>query len=181
MSNGNEQWGLSGEWLGNFTEENEGNEGNMKSWKTTAAGVVAIAAQFVAFRWPEYAPLAAKVTALMAGLGLMAARDNNVTSEQAGAGPAKAGTTNPGLPPYLKVITLGLGLCLFSGCAWGGNAVKMARELAKDPATVTVRIEVGTPWGVQHVALTRVAGTNVVFVTESGAVTQNPGKKSQGE
>lgn len=64
----------------------------MKSWKTTAAGVGAIlvaigaamSAQFDAD--PATSPdWGAVIAAIIAGIGLIMARDNSVTSEQAGA------------------------------------------------------------------------------------------------
>lgn len=67
---------------------------NMKSsWKTTLAGIAAImtagGAALTALTdgnpatEPDYAAL---IAAVMAGVGLLFARDNGVTSEQAGAG-----------------------------------------------------------------------------------------------
>lgn len=60
----------------------------IKSWKTTATGILAIvtalvaAAQALVAGHPvDYATL---VPAVLAGIGLISARDNNVTSEQAG-------------------------------------------------------------------------------------------------
>lgn len=65
----------------------------MKSWKTTAAGVgailVAIGSALTATFDTDPATVAdwgAVVAAIIAGVGLIVARDNNVTSEQAGAG-----------------------------------------------------------------------------------------------
>jgi hypothetical protein len=64
----------------------------MKSWKTTLAGIgsilgalgFALVAQFDAN--PETVPnWGAVISAITAGIGLIAARDNGVTSEQAGA------------------------------------------------------------------------------------------------
>jgi len=64
----------------------------MKSWKTTAAGIAAIVAALATavgalfdadpVTMPDWGAIAA---AVMAGVGLIAARDNGVTSEQAGA------------------------------------------------------------------------------------------------
>ena len=64
----------------------------MKSWKTTVAGIAAIltagGAALTAISdgnpatEPDYAAL---IAACIAGLGLLFARDNNVTSEDAGA------------------------------------------------------------------------------------------------
>ena len=58
----------------------------MKSWKTSLAGLIAIAAPICASIWPKYADAILKASTAAAGCGLLAARDNNVTSEQAGAG-----------------------------------------------------------------------------------------------
>jgi len=63
----------------------------MKSWKTTAAGVVGIvvAVGSAALVWlktgamPDFAPV---IAAVSAGVGLVMARDNDKTSEQVGAG-----------------------------------------------------------------------------------------------
>lgn len=64
----------------------------MKSWKTTVTGIatilgaicMALVAQFD--NNPDTVPnWGAVVTAITAGIGLIAARDNGVTSEQAGA------------------------------------------------------------------------------------------------
>jgi hypothetical protein len=64
----------------------------MKSWKTSAAGIAAIVAALATavgalfdadpLTMPDWGAVAA---AVMAGIGLIAARDNGVTSEQAGA------------------------------------------------------------------------------------------------
>ena len=61
----------------------------MKSWRTTLAGVCAIVAA-LAVAGSDLAAghavnLAALVPAVLSGFGLIAARDNCVTSEQAGA------------------------------------------------------------------------------------------------
>ena len=63
-----------------------------KSWKTTAAGIGAILVALGSILQalfdgnpatePDYAAL---VAAIIAGIGLLAARDNNVSSEDAGA------------------------------------------------------------------------------------------------
>lgn len=64
----------------------------MKSWKTTAAGIAAIVAALATAvgalfdadptTLPDWGAVAA---AILAGVGLIAARDNDVTSEKAGA------------------------------------------------------------------------------------------------
>lgn len=65
----------------------------MKSWKTTAAGIgailVAVGSALTATFDADPATVAdwgAVIAAIIAGAGLIMARDNNVTSEQAGAG-----------------------------------------------------------------------------------------------
>ena len=64
----------------------------MKSWKTTAAGVGAILVAVGAAMSAQFDADAATVpdwgavlAAIIAGIGLIMARDNSVTSEQAGA------------------------------------------------------------------------------------------------
>lgn len=55
-----------------------------KSWRTSVAGIAAIAMAVAPALGVHIPP---EVPAVLAGLGLMAARDNKVTSEQAGAKP----------------------------------------------------------------------------------------------
>lgn len=64
----------------------------MKSWKTTAAGIAAIVAAIALAVSHQFdsdpstiADWTAVITALTAGVGLVLARDNDKTSEQAGA------------------------------------------------------------------------------------------------
>ena len=64
----------------------------MKSWKTTAAGIAAIVAAIALAISHQFdsdqatvADWSAVITALTAGIGLILARDNDKTSEQAGA------------------------------------------------------------------------------------------------
>jgi hypothetical protein len=64
----------------------------MKSWRTTTAGIAAIVVAIATavgalfdadpLTLPDWGAVAA---AIMAGIGLLAARDNKVSSEQAGA------------------------------------------------------------------------------------------------
>jgi hypothetical protein len=58
---------------------------NKTSWKTTTAGVLAIAAIVVQNWFPQYQGILNTVTGVAISLGLIAARDNNVTSEDVGA------------------------------------------------------------------------------------------------
>lgn len=61
------------------------------SWKTTSAGILAIAGGIVRFYFAVKTgqiteeALMTSVTAIVSGIGLLFARDNNVSSEQAGA------------------------------------------------------------------------------------------------
>lgn len=64
----------------------------MKSWKTTAAGIAAIVAAVALAISRQFdtdpatvADWSAVITALTAGIGLVLARDNDKTSERAGA------------------------------------------------------------------------------------------------
>lgn len=73
----------------------------MSSWKTTAAGIGTMAAAIGVAVTAMFdndpttiADWGSVVAAIIAGIGLILARDNNVTSEQAGAStPAGDGTT----------------------------------------------------------------------------------------
>lgn len=53
----------------------------MKSWKTTSAGIIAIAGAIVAFIFTAHdqAAIMAEITALVTGVGLLFAKDSNVT------------------------------------------------------------------------------------------------------
>jgi hypothetical protein len=64
----------------------------MKSWKTTVAGIAAIVASVAAAIVAEFdgdpattAEWGVVITAFIAGIGLLFARDNAVSSEEAGA------------------------------------------------------------------------------------------------
>ena len=88
----------------------------MKSWKTTLCGVLGIVGAAITQFFPEY-PLVFKVGGFMAAigpaLGLLFARDNNVTSEQAGATAPRSGISTP-----LLALAAALGLsALMVGCA----------------------------------------------------------------
>lgn len=60
----------------------------MKSWKTTLAGVAALLTSLgiaiKAFTVGDFATVAASVSGIATGIGLLFARDNNVSSEDAG-------------------------------------------------------------------------------------------------
>lgn len=57
----------------------------MKSWKTTLTGIIAIAGVIVATFWPEHSDLVVKISGALVGLGLISARDNGVSTEEATA------------------------------------------------------------------------------------------------
>lgn len=64
----------------------------MKSWKTTVGGLIALLGTTLAATWPEYSKIGTFLASFGAGLGLLFARDNKVTSEQAGAKPKQEST-----------------------------------------------------------------------------------------
>lgn len=51
----------------------------LKNWKTSLAGLVAIAGVVTATWLPQYSDEVAKVVGMLAGLGLLAAKDGNQT------------------------------------------------------------------------------------------------------
>lgn len=72
-----------------MTEGNKVNKGNMKSWKTTVGGVGSILSGIALILGGvvkgDYSHVPEGLGLIMGGFGLVFARDNNVTSEQAGA------------------------------------------------------------------------------------------------
>lgn len=70
----------------------------------------------------------------------------------------------------ISIAIVGLALVVwFTGCASGA---KLAKELAKDPATVSFSIQLVTPWGQQNVSMAR-SGTNNPAKAAGGAATVN--------
>lgn len=68
-------------------------EGDVKSWRTTLSGVVACIMAVISVITPliddnaaTNPDFTAAIAAFVAGIGLITARDNKVSSEQAGAG-----------------------------------------------------------------------------------------------
>jgi len=57
----------------------------MKSWKTSLSGIAVLAGIAVSHFFPEHAGFVNKLMAAAVALGLISARDNKVTSEQANA------------------------------------------------------------------------------------------------
>lgn len=81
----------------------------MKSWKTTVAGVLALVGGTLAQFFPQYAAHGGFLAAIGAGLGLIFARDNNVSTEEVRG---KASPAGPVLPVLLALVMLG-----GAGCA----------------------------------------------------------------
>lgn len=61
----------------------------MKSWKTTLGGALVMLGAAIGQIYPEHAREGALLAALGTAFGLVFARDNNVTSEQANAKPTQ--------------------------------------------------------------------------------------------
>lgn len=66
---------------------------NNSSWKTTLCGLLALVGGALVQFFPEYAKLGGFLAFIGSGAGLLFARDNNVTSEQAGAKSSAVATT----------------------------------------------------------------------------------------
>lgn len=68
----------------------------MKSWKTSVGGALVLLGASIGQIYPEHAKEGALLAALGTAFGLVFARDNNVSSEQAGVTPERA--PNPLVP-----------------------------------------------------------------------------------
>lgn len=99
------------------------------SWKTTVCGLLALIGGGLTQFYPEYAQLGGFLAFLGSGLGLLFARDNNVTSEQAGA-------NDPGKPPTLANRLPVLALCGF--LALGGSGCNLFKGATPAKAAVNV-------------------------------------------
>jgi len=53
----------------------------MKSWETTASGIVTALCAIGAYKYPEHAPIITTVMGIFVSYGLIRARDTNVSSE----------------------------------------------------------------------------------------------------
>lgn len=71
-----------------------------------------------------------------------------------------------------SLILLGVGFISLTGCTSGA---KLARELAKDPATVSFSIQLVTPWGQENLSLAR-SGTNNAAKAGGGEAAVNAAK-----
>jgi len=87
----------------------------MKSWKTTLAGLLAILSAAVGAFWPQHLPLVGTLTGVLAGLGLIAARDNNVTSGQVFAHSLYRKVRDRSRLPAV-LIPLGLAVLMLPAC-----------------------------------------------------------------
>lgn len=82
----------------------------MKSWKTSLGGALVCLGAAIGQIYPEHAKEGALLAALGTAFGLVFARDNNVSSEQAGAGQSgkreggKAETSKPSPPSERTII-----------------------------------------------------------------------------
>jgi hypothetical protein len=93
----------------------------MKSWKTTVAGLLALTGGALVQFFPAHAALGGFLATLGSGAGLLFARDNKVTSEQAGAGVKRAKEdSRQGKLTMILAVCLGLVLC-GQGCATFGD------------------------------------------------------------
>ena len=90
----------------------------MKSWKTTIGGLLSGCGLAFAQFFPEHSKFGMFAAAIGSVLLGLAARDNNVTSEQAGAGRP----TQPGKITSL-LFTLGIVALIGYGCASGPQRV----------------------------------------------------------
>lgn len=79
----------------------------MMSWKTTVCGLLALVGGALAQFFPEYAKLGGFFASVGSGAGLLFARDNNVTSEEA--------IGKKSLPPSLLLCALA-GLLILPAC-----------------------------------------------------------------
>ena len=68
-----------------------------------------------------------------------------------------------------KLIPILAACVMLTGCTSGA---RLARELAKDPATVSFSVQLVTPWGQQNISLAR-SGTNNPATAQGGAATVN--------
>jgi hypothetical protein len=107
----------------------------MRSWKTSFCGLLMLFGTVGAQYFPEYARLANFLAAIGAGLGLLFARDNNVTSEQAGA------IKPPTVPPPM------IGLLLVFAFLLAGCSVLRIKNVQPNGAETTVTAYVPAwPW-----------------------------------
>jgi hypothetical protein len=87
------------------------------SWKTTLCGVLVLLGGLVAQFFPEFARYGGFLAALGSGLGFMFARDNNVTSEQAGAKAVPVEDKRQTTLPLNLLLCLAASGAMLSGCA----------------------------------------------------------------
>lgn len=93
----------------------------MKSWKTSVCGALAIVGPLIAQFFPELSRYGLFCGAVGAGLGLMFARDNNVTSEAAGAASTVVPIKQPDDPRQTRLpissLLMVFAVLVFVGCS----------------------------------------------------------------
>jgi hypothetical protein len=144
----------------------------MKSWKTNLGAAICAFGAAVSLIDPDWIKWGALLTAAGTSLGLLFARDNNVTSEQAlSRKPTRAGVS---IPIKLTLLAAAGVLLLGTGCAGPSRLAPLIAQLKEDPATVHVSVQ--SIYGT--LKFTRVGGqtNNAVTVSPDGTVTLQPGK-----
>lgn len=68
----------------------------------------------------------------------------------------------------MKMMLMAVVLVLGTGCM--GGLAKVAKELAKDPATASLRVRLPTPYGMGEFDLARSGATNIAATAGGGAV-----------
>lgn len=122
----------------------------MKSWKTSLGGYGLILCQIGAVIWPQFAVKFTAIGSILAGAGLIAARDNNVTSEQAHA------------PAASPVVAVKLMVLCLVGLTATGCATQFATETVRSPdgSSTTRRL-------VHNAILNKSALTNLAFAKKT--------------
>jgi hypothetical protein len=69
-----------------------------------------------------------------------------------------------------RIALLSLTLIILTGCTSG--TAKFAREMAKNPATISFSAQIVTPWGQQNISFAR-SGTNNAASAKAGEATVN--------
>ena len=92
----------------------------MKSWKTTGCGILALVGGGLMQFYPEQAKLGGFLAFIGSGLGLLFARDNNVSSEDVGADEATKIIKKFSQGPLPLILLTGLlalaSVATFTGC-----------------------------------------------------------------
>ena len=143
----------------------------MKNWKTTIAGiaaiVTAIAAAVYAWATGEAVNMEITVAAVIAGVGLLAARDSDVTSEECGA--TKAAAARRAKVSHLPFFAVAAATLFLVGC--GITDPIKSTTLTADQALTTAdagpSARVPTVDG-ESITLSTLAGLDVYNVDDAG-------------